>query len=123
MLTVSVRPISHIDTEQELTPTLNSIVPHSTNMVEFPSPFWILLICRYRMMEQSVVNKPRVKIPMRPIFFSNWMLSFSRTGSGITATTTSDTMVTMAYPVNEGPGGRHLPSLRGFHDFSTYSNV
>lgn len=79
-----------------LTPTLNSMVPQSTNMVELPSPNWIRSICRYRRMEQMVVNKPSIKMAINPIFFSSRTLSFSSTGMGSRATTTSETMVTMA---------------------------
>ena len=56
-----------------------------------------------------------------PIFFPLRTLSFSNAGIGITATTTSDMMVTMAYAVKEGPGGRHFPGVRGFHDLLTYT--
>jgi hypothetical protein len=47
------------------------------------------------------------------------ILSLSSTGIGMTATTTSETMVTMAYAVNEGPGARHVPATNGSHDLCT----
>jgi hypothetical protein len=53
---------------------------------------------------------------MRPIFLFRLMLSFRSTGMGIMVTTTSDTIVTAAYPVNEGPFGRQVPATRGSHD-------
>jgi hypothetical protein len=65
-------------------------------MVELPSPYWILSICKYRKTEQSVVKRPSRKMTMRPIFLPRLTLSCSSTGMGMTATTTSDTIVTMA---------------------------
>jgi len=85
-------------------------------MVEFPSPYWILLIWRYRKTEQSVVKRPRRKMTMSPTFLPVLTLSWRSTGIGMTATTTSETMVTMAYAVNEGPAARHVPGVAGSHD-------
>jgi len=70
-------------------------------------------------MEQIVVKRPSMKMPIRPSFFSRRTLSLSRTGIGRIATTISETIVTTAYPVKEGPGARHVPAFRGFHDLST----
>lgn len=103
----------------ELTPTLNSITPHSTSIVESWSPLCTLSISRYRIIEQIVVNSPSKKIKIRPTFLLRLTLSLNRTGIGISATTMSETMVTTAYPVNDGPGLRHSPSISGFHDFCT----
>ena len=70
-------------------------------------------------MEHNVVNSPRRKMRISPIFFPLRTLSFSSAGIGMTATTTSDMMVMMAYAVNEGPGDRHVPGVNGFHDLLT----
>jgi hypothetical protein len=88
-------------------------------MVELPSPYWILSIWRYRKTEHSVVKRPSRKMTMRPIFLPLLTLSWRRTGIGMTATTTSETMVTMAYAVNDGPGARHVPGTEGSHDLRT----
>lgn len=56
---------------------------------------------------------------MRPAFFSKRMLSLRRTGMGRRATTTSETMVTTAYAVKDGPDARHVPGSVGFHDLAT----
>lgn len=85
-------------------------------MVEFPSPYWILLIWRYRNTEQRVVKRPRRKMTMRPTFLPVLTLSWRSTGIGMMATMMSDTMVTMAYAVNEGPAARHVPGVAGSHD-------
>lgn len=104
-----------------LTPTLNSMVPQRTSMVELPSlGFWIRSIWRYLWIEQTVVKIPNVKMAIRPIFFASLISNFTNTGIGRMATTTSETIVTTAYPVKDGPGGRHFPSLRGFQDLSTW---
>ena len=103
----------------ELTPTLNSMTPQSTNIVESPSPLWTLSISRYRIIEQTVVNSPSKKIKINPTFLLRLTFSRSNTGIGISATTMSDTIVTTAYPVNDGPGLRHSPSTSGFHDLCT----
>lgn len=107
--------------EQTLTPTLNSITPHTMSIVVLPSPYWIRSICMYRNTEQSVVKRPSRKMTMRPIFLPVLTLSWRSTGIGMMATTTSDTIVTMAYAVNEGPGARHLPGTDGSHDLLTYT--
>lgn len=80
-----------------LTPTLNSIVPQSTNMVEFPSFGSVMRpICVYRMMPHTVVKIPRPKMPIRPSFLERRISSFHKTGTGSIATTMSETMVTTA---------------------------
>ena len=90
-------------------------------MVELPSPNWIRLICRYRKTEQSVVNNPSKKMTIRPTFLPVLTLSLRSTGIGMTATTMSDTMVTIAYAVKDGPGARHVPATSGSHDLCTCS--
>jgi hypothetical protein len=97
------------------------MTPHTISMVVLPSPNWILSICWYRKTEHSVVNRPSRKMTIRPIFLPVLTLSWMSTGIGITATITSDMMVTMAYAVNEGPGARHVPGTDGSHDFLTCS--
>jgi hypothetical protein len=88
-------------------------------MVELPSPCWILSIWVYRKMEQSVVKRPRTKMTIRPIFFQMFTLSCSNMGTGMMVTPTSETMVTTAYAVNDGPGARHVPGIVGSHDLFT----
>jgi hypothetical protein len=65
------------------------------------------------------VKSPNRKIPQRPIFWPIRMLSFNKTGIGRSATRTSETIVTMAYPVNDGPAARQVPVFNGFQDLST----
>lgn len=71
------------------------------------------------MIEQTVVNSPSMKIKIRPTFLLRLTFNRRSTGMGMSATTMSDTIVTTAYPVNDGPGARHSPSTSGFHDLCT----
>lgn len=72
------------------------MVPHRISIVELPSPVEIRLIWVYLKMEQTVVNRPSKKIPIRPSFLASRILSLNKTGKGRMATTMSDTMVTTA---------------------------
>ena len=99
------------------TPTLNSMVPQRTSIVELPSPCWILSIVVYLIIEQNVVKRPSVKRPIRPSFLLSLTSSLMRTGIGSKATTMSEIIVMTAYPVNDGPEGKQEPSIKGFHDF------
>lgn len=56
---------------------------------------------------------------MRPTFLPVLTLSWRSTGIGMMATSTSDTIVTMAYAVKDGPGARHVPTTAGSHDLLT----
>ena len=78
------------------TPTLNSTTPHSTSMVELPSPSWILWIWRYRNTEHRVVKSPKAKMAMSPNFLRESTLRRSNIGTGRLTTMMSDTMVTTA---------------------------
>ena len=84
--------------EIKLTPTLNSIVPQSTNMVEFPSPNATRWICVRRKMEQIVVKRPNRKRQTTPAFCAALIFNFNRSGIGRNIMTTSQIIVKMARP-------------------------
>lgn len=76
-----------------LTPTLNSIVPHNTSIVEFPSPKATRWIWVSRMIEQTVVKRPRRKRHTTPAFCATFILRPRSNGMGSTIMITSVMMV------------------------------
>lgn len=81
--------------EGRLTPTFISIVPQSTNIVEFPF-LAMVIIWTILMIEHTVVKRPSVKMPIRPIFRRKLIWTFIRSGIGIRKMTTSQKMVIAA---------------------------
>lgn len=63
------------------TPTLSSITPHKTSIVEFPF-LAIVMICTIRMMEHTVVNAPRRKMTRSPAFLLALICNCKRIGIG-----------------------------------------
>lgn len=83
---------------EKLTPTLNSIVPHRTSMVELPSPKATRWICVNRRIEQIVVKRPNRKRHTTPAFCAGLMFRRSSSGMGRKIIITSQMMVKMARP-------------------------
>jgi hypothetical protein len=83
---------------RSLTPTLNSIVPHSTSIVEFPSPKATRWICVNRKIEQMVVNRPRRNRHTTPAFCAGLIFNCIRSGIGKKMIITSQMMVNIARP-------------------------
>lgn len=78
--------------KERLTPMFISIVPQSTNMVEFPF-LAIVMIWTIRMIEQTVVKRPSAKMPIRPIFRRKLIRTFIRRGMGMRKMTMSQKIV------------------------------
>jgi hypothetical protein len=82
----------------QLTPTFISILPHNTNIVEFPFPYAITLICVSLMIEHIVVNKPSRKTPIMPYFFRLFIWRECKNGIGRKMMMISKTIVVDARP-------------------------
>lgn len=60
---------------------MSSIVPHSTNIVEFPV-FAIVIICTILITEQTVVNMPNKKITSNAVFLLALICNCNNIGIG-----------------------------------------